>query len=172
MPFNTSVARLKSAKPSVSYGVVVRIFTRSGEAGPGINQLTPCYYCNHLLNYHAESELVTTVIDPPDTSITLTIITAVVALILFIFLSFAITVTVYCRHSRVSKQKHFYPGLHVLSTPDNKLYDDVELKESRNRTESEQNVPSTQYMVVETESQFSSRNLEQIIIQWSKNQIQ
>ena len=160
VPYNTSVARLKGAEPSVSYGVVVKIFTRSGEAGPGTNQFTPCYYCNNLPNYHAESELVTTVIDSPDTSITLTIIAAVVALVVVVFISFAIIVTVYCRHSRASKKKHFYPGLHVLSTPDNILYDDVELKESRNTAETEQNVRKTQHMVLETESQFSSRNLQ------------
>ena len=161
VPYNTSVARLKGAEPSVSYGVVVRIFTRSGEAGPGNNQLTPCYYCNYLPNYHAESELVTTVIDYPDTSTTLTIIAAVVALVVVIFISLAIIVTIYCRHSRASKKKNFYPGLHVLSTPDNNLYDDVELKESRNTAETEQNVPNTQYMVVEIESQLSSRNQEE-----------
>ena len=161
VPYNTSVARLKGAEPSVSYGVVVKIFTRSGKAGPGTNQLTPCYYCNHLPNHHAESELITTAVDSPDTSITLTIIVAIVALVVVVFISFAIIVTVYCRHSRASKKKHFYPGLHVLSTPDSILYDDVELKESRNTAETKQNVRKTQDMVVETESQLSSRNLQQ-----------
>ena len=161
MPYTTSVARLKGAEPSVSYGVVVRIFTRAGEAGPGNNQLTPCYYCNHLSNYHAESELVTTIIDSPDTGTTFTIIAAVVALVVVIFIPFAIIMTVYCRHSRTSKKKHFFPGLYVLSTPDNNLYDDVELKESTNIAETEHNVPNTQDMVVETESKLSSRNLQQ-----------
>ena len=68
---------------------------------------------------------------------------------------------IYCRHSRASKKKHFYPNLHVLSTPDNNLYDDVELKESTNIAETEQNVPITQDMVAEIESQLSSRNQEE-----------
>ena len=102
VPYNTSVTRLKGAVPSVSYCVVVKIFTRLGEVGPGNNQLTPCYYCNHLLNYHAKSELVTTIINSPDTGTTFTIIAAVVALVVVIFISLAIIVTIYCRLSRVS----------------------------------------------------------------------
>ena len=83
------------------------------------------------------------------------------ALVVVVFISFAIIVTIYCRHSRASKKKHFYPNLHVLSTPDNNLYDVVELKESTNIAETEQIVPITQDLVAEMESQLSSRNQEE-----------